>query len=77
MCSITRTIYDGTNTHQWGPNVSISSVEEGIGVIKTDLRTLMDMNTNNDAFEIKFNKMHTTYSFSRFGKNYTITWVIQ
>ena len=76
MARITRTICDGSNTNQWGPNVTINSVEEGIKVIEEDLQTLMQMNSSHEPFEIKFNKTVSTYSFSRFGKNYIITWRI-
>lgn len=76
MAKITRTICDGSNTNQWGPTVTINSIEEGIGVIETDLKTLMEMNSFNEPFDLKFNKTNATYSFSSFGKNYTITWIV-
>lgn len=75
MSKITRTITDGSSINQWGPKLTISSKEEGIEVIKTDIMTLIQMNMDN-SFDLNYNVTNASYTFCIGGKKHIISWSV-
>ena len=75
MSKITRTITDGSTINQWGPKLTISSKEEGIEVIKTDIMNLIQMNMN-EPFDLNYNATNASYTFLIGGKKHIISWSV-
>lgn len=76
MSKITRTITDGSSARQWGPTLTISSKEEGIEIIKKDLMNLIQLDMDNNSFDLNYNVTNATYTFCVDGNKCIISWQV-